>query len=606
MIMELGIGDNKEKHGISIVIDYPENIMTVKKSNNGNEPEIYTFEISGPVNIEAKGREQVFNFRIEPNGDSSDHSGNGSEETGPEAVNDDARVGIEPRVGQNSDLVNSQKTGVSARIESDIVQAMPSFREVTTEEIREEISKFVFLTKTGIRILVALVEKEGSMTRNEIRETGIVVSNITNIFNGLFKLGLIYFDGKEIIKPNLEKIAVSCPWLYSKKIQKIVKTKPDFKLGKSIQRVLYLSCKHPDGLYKNTIIDVTGMTEGGFNFPKRTMIEYDLIEVTYKGNKVIISPKFSVDQMGENSTTSKEATVVEIALAPKTVGAEEQTVDFNTGKEDLAISQEPAVIDTVPVQEVVGAEEPMPDTDEKDLATSQEPAVVDTIPAQEIVKAEPMISINTVEGFNREKLESFVNTIRKGFPVVKLQTLSSQFKTGIKNGGITRLLNAIDKKVEIEVTNIKTGEIMTSWKQRHLKGIIFEDLEVRKKTNNLKDKDTETKDLEEQGITGDIKTNNLSEEAVSKEEIIELTSEDKERLKKDMRRKAESEGFGEPFKNILDILVDSLPGGMKLKDIIEEAEKKLMRKAQIKPYLDILIRQGFVGRNVGVYKLLNI
>ncbi|MCK4800226.1 hypothetical protein KAS31_04580, partial [Candidatus Parcubacteria bacterium] len=331
-----------------------------------------------------------------------------------------------------------------------------------------------------------------------------------------------------------------------------------------------------------------------------------LIEVTYKGNKVIISPKFSVDQMGENSTTSKEATVVEIALAPKTVGAEEQTVDFNTGKEDLAISQEPAVIDTVPVQEVVGAEEPMPDTDEKDLATSQEPAVVDTIPAQEIVKAEPMISINTVEGFNREKLESFVNTIRKGFPVVKLQTLSSQFKTGIKNGGITRLLNAIDKKVEIEVTNIKTGEIMTSWKQRHFKGIIFEDLEVRKKTNNLKDKDTETKDLEEQGITGDIKTNNLSEEAVSKEEIIELTSEDKERLKKDMRRKAESEGFGEPFKNILDILVDSLPGGMKLKDIIEEAEKKLMRKAQIKPYLDILIRQGFVGRNVGVYKLLNI
>jgi len=570
---------------------YSKNKMTVKNSNNGNEPEIYTFGISGFVNIETKGTKQVVNFRIEPNGGSSGHSGNGSEETELESVSDDIQTGIELEVDQNSDLVDNQEIGIGVEDNYDVSKTM--LLPVTKEDIAKEIQDFVFLTKTGIRILVALTKKgeKGSLTRDEMRKAGIATSNISNILNGLFKSRLIYFDGKKIIKPNLEKIAASCPWLYSEKIQDIVEIELDFRIGKSVQRVLYLSDKYSDGLSQKTIIDGTGLSKLALDSTIKTMTGYDLIKVINKNGEVIIVPNFFVNQTKKDLITSQELAVTETAPVQEAAEAEEQTVDFNIDEGNSATSQESIVVKEDSVQKVAEAEELTLDTGEKDSATSQEPIVVDTVPVQEIVKAEPIISINTTEGFNREKLESFVNMIKRGFLTVKLQTLSSQFKTGIKGGGISKLLDAINNEIEIEIVDTGTGEVITSWKPKYFKSksfksVVFENLEIRTKAINLEKKDIKMKDAEGQETNPILNVGQIGSEndnGISKEEKKEQEREDT--IGK-IKRMIATPNLGISHKVVLSILLDNYLDNnslkMEMSDLVENAHRQKLWGAQIK------------------------
>ncbi|MCK5475076.1 MAG: hypothetical protein KAI71_00655 [Candidatus Pacebacteria bacterium] len=595
--MTLEVEYDGTENEISITIDYFESEITINKnSSNGDKPEIYTFEIDNIVNIKTIGADHNFHFRVESNGNSDDSLRDSVEETEEETVSDDVSaeaesetigdgtsaeveseiisndvpIEAEIEIVQDSDPVDNQTSddGVEA-IETD---PNSESDQPSVEEIREKDLDFVFLTKNGIRILAVLLRKM-ELKRDEINVTDVPSSNVSNALKELEESNLIcYENNRRLIKPNLEKVSISCLWLYDSQIQKIVNSEFDFRFGRSVQNILHLLYNYPDGLYRDAITIGTSLSKPVFNKAIVTMERYGLIEVTGKRNETIIFPKFSANHVEKDSIISQKPIVVETDLA----NTEESVADSDADREDLLTSQSPTAVETISDQEVVTG-------------------------------AKSTVAINTAEGFNIKNFESYISIILKGSSDVKLQTLSSRFGVKLRDEGITKLLNAIDKRIAIEVVNVRTGKIV-SWEPKHSKGITvyfegiaFGNLEVRKKTDNLKEEDSE-----KQEITGDIKIDDLSEETVLKEEAIELTSEDKEGIKKDIKARADNMRMGEPFKNILYILIDNLPSGVKLKDIIEEAENYSMRKAQIKPYLDILTRQGFVRKEVGEYKLLNV
>lgn len=523
------IENNEKESGISVVIDCSNGKMTVEGSNNGDKPDIHTFETNSFIDIRTIGPKQVFHLRIESNGSSED----GNIETRPKIVQDISSVDsqadssdIETTKTDSGDgavslLIESLRKDPSSSGSSQIdnngtktQETKPSIEDVlssiTAEKIAREISEAVILKKDGIRILIALIEK-GSMRRRNMFRTDVFISNIPRALKELDKFDLIYYeDNKKLIKPNFEKIAVSCPWLYSKEIQEIV-AKSDFKLGKAIQYVLYLFCKHRDGLSQDVILNVTGISESGFYVVKKRMVEYDLIEVVSDEKNIFISPKFSVDQTRGN----------------------------------LAISQE-----QIPIQETV-------------------------------------ISVNTVEGFNREKLESFVNMIKRGPPAVRLQTLSSQFKAGISDGKITRLLDAINEKIEIEIVDIGTGETITSWDPKYFnskkfKRVIFGNLEIRVKDSNLEEEDARTEDIKKQEVDSV-----LSTDPTEPEEVKEETEEQKrENVVKKIERMIATPNLGNSHKVVLSILLDNYLSNYSLKmemsDLMENANKQKLREAQIR------------------------
>ena len=532
--MILEIENNEEENGISVIIDCSNSKMTVKGSNNGDKPDICTFKTGSFVDIRTIGPKQVFHFRIESNRS----SGNGSGEARPEIVQVDPvdsqvdssvtepKIGavsllieslrrskeVRPKIIQDVDPADSQGNDTKVIKTESSVEAVPSL--ITAEEIAKEISEAVILKKDGIRILAALIER-GSLRRKDLSGINVFISNIPRALKKLGEAGLIYYENdKKFIKPNFEKITVSCPWLYSKEIRTIV-AESDFRLGRSVQYVLYLLCKYRNGLSHDIILNGVGFSKPGFYIVKRTMTGYDLIEVVGSGGKVIIFPKFSIDQIKEN------------------------------------------------------------------LANQQK-----QISTQEMVEASPVIPINTVEGFNIERLEGFVNMVKRGPPNVKLQTLSSQLKAGISDGKISKLLDAINERIEIEIVNIGTGEIMTSWELKYFrskkfKSVVFENLEIRMRSSNLEEEDTKTKDVKEQEIVP------VSGENLVEPEDDEITEEQKrENITKKIEGMITTPNLGSSHKVVLTILLDNYLSNnsfqMRVSDLIESSSRQNLEEAQVR------------------------
>ncbi|MCK4592007.1 MarR family transcriptional regulator [Candidatus Parcubacteria bacterium] len=580
--------------GTSILIDYSEGKITVENSN-GSEPESFIFEMGDFVDIRTIGTELISHFRIEPNGGCGDNSGNGSGETGLEVESEDVQTEIEPEISSGSDLIDNQETGASVGIKPNIVQVVPSFREVTAGEIAEEIRDVVTLKRNESRILTALV-KGGSATRNEISEiTGIVISNVSTSIVRLIKLGLVYYESKKFIRPNPERVSVSCPWLYSKEIQEaILNIRPEadskFGFGKHIEYILYLLCKHRDGLYKNTVIDGTGLKHLGLYNAEKILLKYNLIEVTGRGKKAIIFPKFSVSQIEEN----------------------------------LAISQEPAITETDPVQEIAEAEEPTVNTDKKESVISQEPIVIETVPDPKTVEIK-----KATADFIEVKLLSLVSRIINGSSV-GLHKISSDFGVKKNSERLVELLNVINKEVEIEIVEVDADEVTISWNQKYFKNIELENFLVRKFSGEqAKDERGQEEDTEEQEISPDLcvdsntgstesENNNIATEGeqtkdkggleedkecieqkattddikpdeppinktMLKEVIEELKPED---IKKQIERMIATPNLGDPHKIVLSILLDNYLSNSSLKmevsNLIENAIKQNLGEAQVR------------------------
>ena len=553
------IKNNKEENGISVLIDCSSGEMIIRSGNNGDRPDVCTFKIGSFIDIIATGPEQVFHFRIESNG----NSGNGIGEARPKIVQDvgpinsqvdssdigDIKIESSPdavsllieslgkgsgktksKIVQDTDSTNSEVDSNDIEViktESNIEDVLSS---IATEETVKEISEAVILKKDGIRILVALIEK-GILRRKDLSEIDVFVSNVPRAFKELNKFGLIFYDSNEkIIKPNFNRITVSCPWLYSKEIREIV-AESKFRLGKAVQYTLYLLCKHRDGLSQDVILSSVGFSKSGFYVTKRTMVGYDLIEVVNNEEETTIFPKFSIGQVRE-----------------------------------------------------------------------------DPVNNQEMESAEPMISVDTDEGFNREKLKSFVNMVKRGPPNVKLQTLSSQFKAGISDGKISKLLDAINEEIEIEIVNIGTGEIITFWeaeyfRSKEFKNIAFENLEIRIKNSNLEEKDVETKDVKEQEIIP-VLTENLIE---SKDDNEITKEQERENIIKKIEGMIAIPNLGNPHKIVLTILLDNYSINnslqMKVSDLVESANEQNLEEAQVRACFGGLQALKFIKRPSEIIEL---
>ena len=589
-------------NGIDIIIDYVTGEMTIEKSNNGGEGEVYMLEIGDFVNIKTTGAQQNFHFSVISNG----NSGNSVKEDEKETINDDVSVETEPEIINNGtstevesevvsddvpmevgakivddnvpieikpEIVNDDVSvetesetigdGTSTKAESEIIQnndpadnqtSDDSIEAIETdpnsesdqpsvEEIREKDLDFVFLTKNGIRILAVLLGKM-ELKRDEINVTDVPSSNVSNALKELEESNLIcYENNRRLIKPNLEKVSISCLWLYDSQIQKIVNSEFDFRFGRSVQNILHLLYNYPDGLYRDAITIGTSLSKPVFNKAIVTMERYGLIEVTGKRNETIIFPKFSANHVEKDSIISQKPIVVETDLA----NTEESVADSDAGREDLLISQRPTAVETVLDQEMT-------------------------------------VAVNTAEGFNIEKLESFIGMILKGFSVVKVQTLSSQFKIRLKDGGITKLLDVINERIKIEVVNIKTREVMTSWKPKRSKnadvyfeGIAFGNLEVRKKTDNLKEEDPEEE--ETVLVSGVDSTESVNDDIIREEQKKEDTV-------KKIREMIAEPNLGDSQKIVLTILLDNYLSNDSLKigrdDLIDKASKRNLGKEQVK------------------------
>ena len=524
--------------------------------------------------MELEGTKLISHFRIESNG-SGDNSGNGSGETGSEFVSGDIQTGIEPEISQDSDLVDSQKIDVSAQIEPGIVQAVSSFREVTVEEIRKEISEFVFLTKNEIRIIVALISaREKELKRGELGITNVADSNIPKALTRLEDLGLIcYENNRELIKPNLERIAASYPWIYSKEIQEIVRTKPDFRLGRSVQKVLGLLHKFTDGLARNEIIDGIGLTRGGFVRSETTMKGYDLIKVTDRNGEAIIISNFSVGQIEEGPATSEETTVT---------------------KTDLTQEKEQA-----------GHDDSAGSADNNNQRTES--------------------------GFVSREIKSVARRIKSlpnGSDSLSLQHLSSQFGAG-KKGGLTELLNEINKITPIEILDVSSNKIITSWKPKDFKGIDFKDLRVRRfsgeQTNDHKDQkgplDADAKGGKQESYKGgqkrkqeavndDSNPDELSMKRITfKKAIREVKPED---IKRRIEEMINYPNLGTNQKTILSILFknhldNNFSLEMKVSDLMKIAQEKKLGSEQVKVCFPSLQVLGFIEKpNENIKLKINI
>ncbi len=568
---------NEIVRGIFITIDYSKNEVVVKDNNNGNEPESFIFEMGDFVDIRTIGTELISHFRIEPNGGCGDNSGNRSGETGLEVESEDVQTEIEPEISSGSDLINNQETGASVGIKPNIVQVVPSFREVTAGEIAEEIRNTVDLNKGEAKILAALFRSRGA-TKGEIHKmTGILYPDISVYLTRLIEeLRLVYYGDKKIIKPNYEKIKSFFPWFFIVEIQKAISelsskntNEPKLVFGKATPKIIHLLYKYPKGLTKKAIIDGTGLSFPLVSKAIESMVKKDLIKIEKKGIQVVIFPNFSVNQIVENPIISEEPAVIETDQVRETVEDEEPTINLSTDDEDSTTPQEPTVIETVPVPKTVG---------DKELKSK----------------------------FNNERLLSLINRITKGSSV-QLHKISSEH--GVKKDkGLAELLDIINEKVAIELVETGTDKGIISWKQKYLEKIDLENFRVRKFSGERIDEGglEESKEHSNQeAVVDNIKPDELpGNKAIFEKKVIkEIKPEDIEGIREGIIRRAESKKLGGPFQNILNILVDNYPSSMGIKELIEEAIKRSMTGSSVKPYLNILLDQGLIKKDIGKYKL---
>ena len=606
-IMTLEVECDKTKKGIFITVDYHKGEMIIENNsgNNGDKPEVYTLEIGNFVSFETTGAEQNFHFKSESNGNSDDNledsvkeveeevvSDGVSTEVESEIINDDVlikteseiiddgtSVEIEPEtisndipieteveIAQDSNLADIQISDDSIEtIETDPDQNAIS--SVTIEELKGKDSEFVFLTRNEIRILAALLAEKEGLGRDEISTTDVSDSHIPNALKELEDSGLIYYenDGK-LIKPNLEKASVSCLWLYDSKIQKIVRSDFSFRLGRSVQKVLHLLYNYPDGLCQDVIIASLGFSKPTFKNAIATMEGYGLIRVTGKRNETVIFPKFSANQAEKDLITSQKSVVAETDI----VEVEESVANSDADREDLSISQRPTAVETISDQKVA-------------------------------TEAKSTAAINTAEGFNVKNFESYVDMIFKG-SVVKLQTLSSRFGVRLRDEGVTKLLNAIDKRIAIEVVNVRTGKIV-SWEPKQLKGITvyfegiaFGNLEIRRKANNSEEEDIKIKDSEEQGMTLALGVDSI--ESVN-DEIIK-GEQKKEDVVKKIKGMIATQNLGDPHKKVLTILLNNYLNNNSLKmeidDLMDNASNQNLGEVQVRSCFGGLLALKFIKK----------
>ena len=195
-----------------------------------------------------------------------------------------------------------------------------------------------------------------------------------------------------------------------------------------------------------------------------------------------------------------------------------------------------------------------------------------------------------------EKLRSFIKRIKAGSVEISVSDLSSQFHAKKSDGGLTELLDRINKEIKIEIFDTSSGVVIISWKPKDFKNIVFENLAVRKKTRGSQAKDKGGQKEADQAI-----------ESVKPLTAVVEDANEKKITQKEARKKIYSnlnyKGLGGLHKVLLGILLDNYPTAMTI-DVLQVIVKdKNLRSAQVGFCVEVLIILKFIEKKNKVISL---